>query len=575
MHREIIMTKKIHHSSADLERVRLHANLPEALSGLREDLCSVPEIDGCEINLLNEHADALVTAHLTLPQEFSGIQSTYLGFHYHLDRADANAAVFKTGISRIITEADLGVLGETTRMRFERWKIHSLAVLPLVVPLKNGKATTIGTIAVFSQSGRFSDASLMRLETLSDLYAPQIHVHWNCHQAIERGKLADVMYAEIQQFITYITQMNSLTAVDAVFSSIGSEFIGRFRFDMVNILLAEQGELSMVHTSFSKAFAHMGDRWEPFRLATKYSLSVRDGQSAMIFLSNQRFLVQDALKILHLPMSEKDKNALAILETPRTFMIVPIRLNEEVIGVMWLVSLGEPIHLPETDLTLIELLALFISTAIRNAQAHMIVEEQNRKIELLNEELKHKIVLLDQIARKDRLTGLNNFGSFEEELKRRTSESARSGESSALSVILLDVDHFKVFNDTYGHLAGNQVLQAVGARIAQAVRDMDFVARYGGEEFVVLLPQCDLKGAEMIAERIRRIIGEDFILIDENKHRITISGGCAQFLVDESADSFICRADQALYQAKHNGRNRIESARHPGELSCADTLAED
>ena len=101
---------------------------------------------------------------------------------------------------------------------------------------------------------------------------------------------------------------------------------------------------------------------------------------------------------------------------------------------------------------------------------------------------------------------------------------------------------------------------------------MDFVARYGGEEFIVLLPQCDLDGAAMIAERIRQIIDEDFILIDENKHRVTISGGCAQFFVDESADSFIRRADQALYRAKHNGRNRIESARGPDGLSSAGTL---
>lgn len=561
------MHKKIIHSRDDLERIRLYADLPDVLNGLREDLCSAPEIDGCEINLLNEKGDALVTAHLTLPEEFFGIQNTYLGFHYQLDQADANATVFKTNIPMIITQNDLGALGETTRMRFERWKIHSLAVLPILMPLKNGGEKTVGTIAVFSQRSRFTGVAMARLEALSDLYAPQIHVHWHCHQAIERRKLADVMYAETQQFIQYITQMNSLTAVDAVFSSIGSEFIERFHFDMVNILLAEQGELAMVHTSFSQPFAHVRERWEAFRCATRYSLSMRDGQSAMIFLSRQRFLVQDVLQILHLPMSEKDKNALALLQTPRTFMIVPIRLNDEVIGVMWLVSLDEPLHLPETDLTLIELLASFISTAIRNAQVHTIVEEQGSKIALLNKELHNKIVLLDQIARKDRLTGLNNFGSFEEELKRRTSESARSGENSALSVILLDIDYFKQFNDTYGHPAGNQVLQAIGARIAQAVREMDFVARYGGEEFVVLLPQCDLKGAEMIAERIRQIIDDDVVVIDAIKHRISVSGGCAQFLVDETADSFITRADQALYRAKHNGRNRIESAPSPAVRS--------
>ncbi len=554
------MKKAFHHKTSDLIRVRLAANLAELLGGLCDDLLAEPAVDGCEVNLQNESGDALVTMELRLPEEFSGIQNTYVGFQYHLDHPDANAQVFESGMALTVTESALGKFDETTRMRFERWKMRSLFVLPLSAQLKDGSFKAVGTVTVFSQHHMFDDASIRRFEALGDLYAPQIELQWKCHQAIERGKMVDVLYAEIQQFIAYITNMNSLTAVDEVFASIGSEFIERFRFDMVNILLAEDDELAMVHTSFSKPFTNIAEKWEPFRNATRYSLSVRDGQSAMVFLNNQRFLVQDALKILHLPMSDKDRNALSIIGTPRTFMIVPIRLNSEAIGIMWLVSLSQPIQLSEADLTLIDLLGSFISTAIRNAQAHMIVEQQNQKIALLNRELNSKIVLLDQIARKDRLTGLDNFGSFEEELKRRTSESARAGENSALSIILLDIDRFKSFNDTYGHPAGNQVLQAIGARIAKAVRDMDFVARYGGEEFVVLLPQCDINGAAMIAERIRLKIEEELVWVDGNGHRITISGGCAQFMVEESGENLLCRVDRALYAAKHNGRNRIETA---------------
>ena len=325
-------------------------------------------------------------------------------------------------------------------------------------------------------------------------------------------------------------------------------------------MLADAGELSMVHTSFSTPFQHLAEQWEPFRKRTRYAIGINDGQSALVLSNQQRFLVDDTATILHLPMSRKDKEALSILKTPRTFLFVPIRLNEEVVGVMWLATLAEPISLPENELSLIELLASFISTAIRNAHTHTIVGKQNAEIESLNRDLESKILLLDQVARKDRLTGLNNFGNFEEELKRRVSESGRAGGNAPLSMILVDVDHFKRFNDTYGHPAGNDVLQEVAARIEKAVRDMDFAARYGGEEFVVLLPQCDLAGASRIAERIRSHISDSAILVNGAAHAIAVSGGCAQLLHEENAQEFMCRVDAALYEAKHKGRNRIELA---------------
>ena len=554
------MKTTFEHTSEDFTRVRLAENLGELLASLRTDIFCVGKVDGCEINLWDKTSNSLVTAHLKLPDEFSGIQNTYQGFHYPADKTNANAQVFFSTRAANITADNLADFGDTTRLRFERWKMRHLLVLPLPVPLADGRVRTIGTIAIFSQGELFDDDAIQRFEKLADLYAPQIQVHWSYQQAIERGRMVDVMYTEIQRFVTTITRMNSLTAVDEVYASIGREFIERFRFDLVNILLAEQGELVMVHTAFSDPFRHLAPKWEPFRTGTRYSLSVRDGQSSLIFQSNQRFFISDVMKVMHLPMAEKDRTGLEILQTPRTFMIVPIRLNEDVIGVMWLVSLDKPNDLPETDMTLIELLASFISTAIRNAQAHMTVELQNVKIEALNRELRSKIVLLDEIARKDRLTGLNNFGSFEEELRERTAECNRAVMETTLSVILLDIDHFKPFNDTHGHPAGNQVLQAVGARIVNAVRDVDFVARYGGEEFVVLLPDCDLDGAAQIAERIRQKVDADSIAIDGKDVRITISGGCTQFLRGETADTFIARADQALYAAKHNGRNRIEQA---------------
>jgi diguanylate cyclase (GGDEF)-like protein len=536
------------------------AGLDELLGAFGKLLLSFPAVEGCVVHLIQESGAALVMKYVCLPKEFADIQNTYHGFQYRSDQGDVNAHVFNTGKSALIHAEGLGRYAETTRVRFERWKMRSQLVTPLTLRLKDGTAKPIGTIAVFSQSGDLDTQLAASIEALGSTYAPQIHIHWNYLQALEHAKLVEAMSAEIQQFIAYITEMNSLTAVEQVYESIAKEFMQRFRFELVNILLCDGKELAMVHTSFSEQYKHLSATWEPFRASTKFSLDVRDGQTALVFANNLRFVVDDVMKVLHLPMSEKDKKALALLKTPRLFLIIPIRLNDKPIGVMWLATLSDTLTLSESELTLIELLSSFVGTAIRNAQVHTRVERQNAEIDSLNHDLQSKIALLDQLARKDHLTGLNNFGNFEEELKRRTSEYARAAADSNLSVILIDIDYFKQFNDTYGHPAGNEILREVGARIVKAVREMDFVARYGGEEFVVLLPQCSLADAAAIAERIRRSMGEQPFVIDGKQNNITVSGGYAQFNKTESARDLLSRVDAALYQAKHLGRNRIENA---------------
>ncbi|CAN5115737.1 hypothetical protein BH11PSE11_BH11PSE11_23420 [soil metagenome] len=535
-------------------------SLASLLSLVGAELFALPQVDGYAINLIQESAQALVTAHLKLPEQFSGIQNTYQGFRYRLDESDVNVKVFKSGSSEMVSAENLEQYAETTRVRFERWQMRSMLVVPVSLHLKDGSRQVIGAVMVFSCSQLLDVQLESRISEIADNHAALIQIHWNYQQLVERSETAEVMHTKIQQFIAYITRMSSITNLDELYAAIGKEFLYRFRFDMVNILLAGDGELAMTYSVFSKPYQHVAQRWEPFSKSTRFSLTARDGQSALLFISNQRFLVDDVEKILHLPMAEKDRQSLAILKTVRTFIIVPIRLNDAAIGVMWLATLGEPIFPSESDLTLIDMLSSFIGTAIRNAQAHMLVEQQSRKIELLNEDLQQKMVLLDQLARMDRLTGLNNFGNFEEELKRRASEYARAGANGALSIILMDIDHFKAFNDLNGHPAGNQVLQEVATRIQKCVRDMDFVARYGGEEFVVLLPQCDLAGAGMIAERIRSHIAGTPFIVNGEEHPVAISGGCAQFLPSESTHDFICRADVTLYDAKRKGRNRIELA---------------
>jgi two-component system cell cycle response regulator len=539
------------------------AQLSALLTALGEQMFSLADVDGGAINLIKHSPDALVTMHLKLPEEFAGVQNGYKGFEYRFNQPDMNVQVFVSGTPQLVSKNNLEQFPDITRLRFQRWKMCSLLAVPLKVRQSDGIILTVGTASIFSQHKMFDATMIEQLQTIVDQYSAQIQTVWSQHLSIERTRIAAAMTDNMQQFLACVTEMNSLTTVSGVHELITTEFIRQFHFDAVSILLADENELSIAATSFSEPFRHLVQRHQKCSAEIRYSLNASDGQSGYVYTHNQHFYVEDVARIRHLPMSEKDRAFLDLLETIRTMLIVPIRLHNTVIGTMNLVTLGQPRALSATDLKMIEMLASFSSTAIRNAKTHELLAQKNNEIELLNQDLQIQMTLLDHVARKDHLTGLNNFGSFEEELKRRVSEYARTGNDHSLAVILLDVDHFKLFNDAYGHLAGNEILQQVAARIQMCAREMDFVARYGGEEFVMLLPQCDLADAGMIAERIRCKIADENFVVDGKSHSITVSGGCAQFWPMESPHDFLYKADSALYCAKRNGRNRIEMAAQP------------
>jgi diguanylate cyclase (GGDEF)-like protein len=170
-------------------------------------------------------------------------------------------------------------------------------------------------------------------------------------------------------------------------------------------------------------------------------------------------------------------------------------------------------------------------------------------------------------ARTDQLTGLSNRRHFEEAFQRMIGETDRYGGSAGL--ILADVDHFKKFNDTYGHEAGDQVLIAVARALQGERRTTDFVARVGGEELAILLPQTDGQGVMEVAERCRVSIERLVVRTATGEIRVTSSFGVAMYTARSgNGNKLYDRADKALYAAKHGGRNRVELAASDGAWSA-------
>jgi diguanylate cyclase (GGDEF)-like protein len=176
-----------------------------------------------------------------------------------------------------------------------------------------------------------------------------------------------------------------------------------------------------------------------------------------------------------------------------------------------------------------------------------------RDIRLSRDELLHKF---QQLAITDDLTGLHNSRHFHRQVQAETGRADRYNRH--LSLLMMDVDHFKAYNDRHGHLAGDRALARIGAIIADCLRKSDTAYRYGGEEFTALLPETSAQEAAGVAERVRATVaGENFAETGTDKEGLTVSIGVTELARGEEPRSLVHRADEAMYTSKQQGRNRV------------------
>jgi diguanylate cyclase (GGDEF)-like protein len=211
---------------------------------------------------------------------------------------------------------------------------------------------------------------------------------------------------------------------------------------------------------------------------------------------------------------------------PHGHIIVPLKTLNKVIGVLYLYTLPD-IQIDEHQINLLRSIGNQIGIAISNVQLY----EETKRLTL-----------------EDPLTGLANRRFMDIVLKRSFAKAVRF--KRPLSIIMLDIDHFKNYNDTHGHSEGDKVLASVSTVLLKEIREIDLAVRYGGEEFLILLPETGLEGALDVAERIRQTV--------DTSTKVTVSLGVTAYHEKMQQDEIIVNADTALYKAKQNGRNRVE-----------------
>ena len=190
-----------------------------------------------------------------------------------------------------------------------------------------------------------------------------------------------------------------------------------------------------------------------------------------------------------------------------------------------------------------------------NSELVAALKTTNTDLESKNEELKFAMATIVEVATRDELTGCYNRRYMMDELRQELAVSLRN--ARAFTLLLIDVDHFKKVNDTYGHLVGDRVLADIAQTLQLTVRSMDTLARFGGEEFACMLPGTAADEATVLADRIRHDHRVQRIAFNGGELKVTVSIGVAQWLPGESIESVIHRADLGLYAAKAKGRNCV------------------
>ncbi len=342
-------------------------------------------------------------------------------------------------------------------------------------------------------------------------------------ETIASLRLKIINYAQLKDLTEKLSMCLSLEETSSTLSVEVSKLFGHKDVTVILYLFhSTTGELGISSSKKGQMQINLkakkGDIFDQFVVKTLHPLLVDDVQTDFRFDLNK--------------MDEEDKRQI------RALISTPLIVGEKTLGILRVDS-ALAHHFSTDDLRFLRTIADLTSIAIENAQLYE---------------------RLEAIAIKDGLTGLFLRRHMMERLAEEISREMRAG--GELSFLMLDLDHFKKYNDNFGHMAGDIVLKTIAQILEEHFQEPgELVCRYGGEEFCVLLPECPKAKALAAANELRKKIEAKEIILRRQKTHVTVSIGVASFPKDApDRDDLIFKADEALYQAKESGRNKVSAA---------------
>ena len=324
---------------------------------------------------------------------------------------------------------------------------------------------------------------------------------------------------ELSALRLIISEINSTLDLDRVLDLIIQKAI--------QVVEAERGSLMLFDHKTEELYVKSS-----IGLSKKTVSAVRikpgEGIAGWVFKEGKPLLIKEGAKDIRFKKFDEIKEEL------KSIISVPLKIRDQVIGVINVDNKRKGDFFNKDDLLLLSTFANQAAIAIQNARLHQ---------------------QMKNLAITDGLTGLYNFrylkGRLEEEVKRAQRYKR------PLALIMADIDCFKKYNDTFGHLEGNRVLKSLAHILKVNVREIDIVGRYGGEEFLIILNRLSDSQCKEVTNRLVNLIRRNKLIYKGNSLNVTISIGTTKYLEGDSPNSIISRADKALYQAKSNGKNQF------------------
>jgi diguanylate cyclase (GGDEF)-like protein len=513
------------------------ANLDEMMRQIANHLIAMFHADGVYLTEWDENKG------VPIPRAAAGFMAeTYPFIRFEAGDPNITAQMLATG--RIYVAEDGPDESVLTATNADMFRNHAVIGLPLIT----GGQKLGAAIITFSRPHHFTPTEI----TLGIQATGQLALAIAKAQLLEIGSERIVQLTRANNLISALgrvaARIETAADPDAVISTLGEQ-ISHLGLDCW-VALRDPNHpetMSIRYITIARKVSDRLSRWKSMGLNSFPLTSDRFSFYDRVITRRQAiFLESPADMVLAMfpglePRHVEQIAVLAEANSQTKGIYAPLTNEEQVIGL--LLVWGE--NLLESEVPAVSIFASQVAIAIQNTQLYSQVQK---------------------LALTDELTGLSNRRELFE-LGQREVEIAHRF-NRPLSILMIDIDHFKKVNDQHGHAAGDQALRVIATRLREVVREVDIVSRYGGEEFVILLLENQLEQAFEIGERIRRSIADIPIPIDHQGLQITVSLGAAE--LDEkvhSLNELIDIADQALYQAKQNGRNRCFAVQAPPTLA--------